>query len=140
MPTPRPHWARKYIGMQHSLGARGPRQVDCWGLLCVVYKNEFKIDLPQFPGIALCSVVAITSAIGESAKKDWIEVKNQFDGCAVGMGLQKVVHHVGIFADADGGKVIHSWEKRNVVADTVDGLRAKGFRTIKFYRHREWPL
>ncbi len=136
----RPHWACKYIGLPCSLGARGPTQVDCWGLLCLVYANEYRIELPRFPGIALCPIGTISATLREAAQSDWSVSSVPFDGAAVGMSIQKALHHVGVFTEADGGKIIHAWERRNVVADTVAGLRQKGFRTITFFKHKSWPL
>ena len=133
------HWAVKYIGMKYSLGARGPDVVDCWGLLWLVYKQEFHIDLPQYPGIAMCNMLVVNSTLMNAVKSEWIQIEKPFDGAAVGMSQQAAMHHVGVYTTADGGKVLHGWERRNVVADTVKNLRLKGFRTITFFRHLKWP-
>ncbi len=45
------HWISKYIGLKHVPGARGPTEVDCWGLLYLVYNEVFGISLPSMPGM-----------------------------------------------------------------------------------------
>ncbi len=62
-----------------------------------------------------------------------------FDGAAVAMSQKMAIHHVGLYTTADGGRIVHCQDKANVIADTIRGLKLKGFRTIKFYRHITWP-
>lgn len=133
------HWAVKYIGMPYSLGARGPKKVDCWGLLWLIYKNDFNIELPQYPGIALASMVVVNSSIRQAVQSDWVEVEKPFDGAAVGMGYRNALHHVGIWAGPDGGKVVHSWQGHNAVADTLAAIGQKGLQNVKFFKHIKWP-
>jgi cell wall-associated NlpC family hydrolase len=133
------HWATKYIGMPYELGARREDCVDCWGLLWLIYHEQFGIELPEFPGIAAASAIAINSTLRDSVQSDWIQIPKPFEGCAVGMGMRKALHHVGVYVNADGGRIVHGWDGRNVVADTLKSLSSKGFRTVAFFRHLQWP-
>lgn len=132
-----PHWSLKYIGLPYLIGARGPESVDCWGLLRMVYKQEFKITLPLFPGIGP-DLVTVHRVISQSVGEDWVEVPLPFDGAAVGMSQRKAIHHVGLYTTADGGKIIHSWDNQLVVADTTYRIWLKGFKIIRYYRHVLW--
>lgn len=123
--------------MPYLPGGRGPDGVDCWGLLLLVYA-EFGIALPALPGISAASVLNIHSQIEGEAKKDWIEIPTPIEGCAVAMSQQEAVHHVGIWTQADGGRIVHSWKHQNVVADSLKSIRLKGIRTIRYYQHRAW--
>jgi probable lipoprotein NlpC len=38
-----PPWVEKYIGIPYSFGA-----LDCWGLVCLVLREEFHKELPSF--------------------------------------------------------------------------------------------
>lgn len=133
------HWAVKYIGMKHVRGGREPGAVDCWGLLCLVYREEFQIELPAYPGVTAQSIPFIASTIKSDARRDWVELEKPVDGCAVAMSQRVIPHHVGIYVTADGGRVIHCWDTQNVISDTFRGLAAKGFQVIKFYQHHLWP-
>ena len=134
------HWAAKYIGMKYTLGSRGPNEVDCWGLLYLIYRREFHIELPEFPGIALADLMVIRNQLREAIQTDWVEVEKPFDGAAVAMSQRATLHHVGIYVRSDGGKVLHGWDGRGVVADTISDLRLKGFRVIRFFKHKTWPV
>ena len=39
--------AQRLLGMTFELGGRGPKEVDCYGILCLFYK-EFGIEMPDF--------------------------------------------------------------------------------------------
>jgi cell wall-associated NlpC family hydrolase len=132
------HWAAKYVGLKHEVGGRGPTAWDCWGLLLLVYANEFGITLPDLPGIAAADTRAISHVFRIEAAADWTELTVPQDGYAVGMSQKRAIHHVGVYLKADGGKILHCWDSQCVIVDTLSDLRLKGFRTVKFFRHRLW--
>jgi hypothetical protein len=134
------HWATKYIGVKHLPGGRGPEYFDCWGLLWLVYANEFGIALPEYPGVTAESIFYVRRLIAKSIEEDWREVETPFDGCGVGMGQKMAgyIHHVGVYAAVEEGKIVHCWEGSHTIADSSAGIRDKGFKIIKFYRHRLW--
>lgn len=130
-----PHWATKYIGLPYAEGGRDRKGLDCWGLLRLIYKDEKGVLLPDLPGITTEGPLAIAHQIAAQEKEGWQEVPSPQDCDAVAMSLKNALHHVGIWVDADGGKVIHSWKPFCVVADTIPWLRVKGIRTIRFFRY-----
>jgi hypothetical protein len=132
------NWAAKYIGIPYVMSGRDASGVDCWGLICLVYLQEFGMDLPVIPGIPAAETLALCAAIEKEVKQDWTEVEKPFDACAVTMSQGEVMHHVGLWVAADGGKVMHCWGRHKVIADTVKGISLKGIRQMKFYRHRQW--
>lgn len=128
------HWAAKYIGLPYVPGGREKDGVDCWGLLRLIYKEEMQLDLPLLPGVVDESLLAISRRF-ESAS-NWFEISAPEDGCAVAMSKHRFLHHVGIWAEADGGKVIHCWSVvATSSAETIRSLRVKGFKVIKFFRY-----
>ncbi len=133
------HWATEYVGKPHRLGARGPDAYDCWGLLVEVYRSRFGITLPTLAGISVQSSLTIHREIVANMEEDWHQVIKPFDGCAVAMSQRRAYHHVGIFIEADGNKILHCWDAQNVIVDTVLRLRLKGFRYISYFKHRLWP-
>lgn len=134
------HWAARYIGLPVVPGARGPKEVDCWGLLHLVYKNEFGVELPLYPGISLERPLEATATIRKAIQEDWFEASAPFDGCAVAMSQAREIHHIGVYAKADGGKIIHCWGTQHVIADTPARIRLKGMSLVKFYAHKAWLL
>ncbi len=135
------HWAAKYIGIPYRPAARGPEEVDCWGLVHLAYRNEFGIDLPLYPGISLEKPVECSDVIARGLAEDWMEVSCPFDGALVAMGQRKEIHHIGLYASPimGEGRILHCWHSQSSVADTIRGLRLRGMRQIHFYQYRLWP-
>lgn len=134
------HWAVPYIGMPYVEGGRGPVEVDCWGLLRLIYLREFNIELPLLPGIAAANLLKCHSEYQKAVDEDWLLWDKPFNGAAVAMSQGRIIHHVGIWANADGGKVIHAHcGLENSVADTLERIRLRGYNTVRFYKHRLWP-
>lgn len=128
------HWAAKYIGLPYAIGGRELNGLDCWGLLRVIYRNEKGIDLPELPGITAEGVSTISREILDQTQANWTEVARPADGDAVAMSQKTVLHHVGIWAEADGGKIIHCW-KCPVIAESLKMLRLRGIRVVRFFRY-----
>lgn len=133
------HWSHLYVGLPHKPGGRDRSGLDCWGLLRLVYKEQFDIDLPDLPGIHAAKVLETCHTVESEIKESWIEIPEPVELCAVGMSKKTAIHHVGIYTKADGGKVVHCYSHPTMVADTLRMLHILGFRTIKFYRHVLWP-
>lgn len=134
------HWAARYIGIPYEAGARGPEKLDCWGLVRIVYRNEFKIELPEHAGLALETTPRHTSyMIQQGLKHEWTHVLIPFDGALVAMGHNETIHHIGVYANADSGQVLHCLGGHSVIAETLTKLKYRGMRVLKFYRHEQWP-
>lgn len=130
------HWAAKYIGLKYEAGGRTTAGVDCWGLLRLIYHQEKDILLPLLPGIAAQGPLGICREVVRACE-DWTEIAEPIDLCAVGMGTKKggPVLHVGVWADTDGGRVIHSFQGGRVVAEPLYFLKMRGVQNIKFFTY-----
>ena len=133
------HWAAKYIGIPFEPGARGPEKVDCWGLVVLAYRQEFKIELPLYPGFSINKPVEAATAMRQGLVAEWTPIPIPIEGCLVAMSQRTEIHHIGLYLEEDGGKVLHAFGSQKVVADTTKTLRLKGMKLIKFYLHRQWP-
>lgn len=134
------HWATKYIGKPFKLGARGPVAYDCWGLMREIYQTEFNIQLPDHPGVTEETLGFQSRVLLEDMSTAWVPSPEPFDGCGVAMSHKIIFHHVGVYLDVDGGKVLHAWEGTGVIASSYRDLRlARGMKNIKYYRHKLWP-
>ena len=131
------HWAASYIGLPYAAGARGPAKVDCWGLIYLVYQNVWRRSVPLFPFLSLegdrrQSVRQIKTEL----RQNWVALPKPSDGCGVAMSQSSEIHHVGLFADIDGGKIVHCDKSVGaVVAESVRRVRLRGYSTIKFYAY-----
>lgn len=132
------HWSLDYIGKSWEIGGRGPDSFDCWGLLMDIYKKRFDIDLPNFEGINLENVMIAAKAIDRNIKNDyWREIKLPIDECAVGLSRNKVMHHVGVYLNVDGGKILHCHNGIGCVAQSIQSMKRLGWTTIKFFRYNQ---
>jgi probable lipoprotein NlpC len=128
------HWSTKYIGLPYLSGGRDRKGLDCWGLLRLIYFEQQDIVLPELPGIVADGLPAITSEIMAQSYA-WKQIPEPVEKCAVAMSQRQVLHHVGVWAAADGGRVIHSYQAP-VVAETLPTIRTlRGMRIIQFYQY-----
>ncbi len=134
------HWAKKYIGLPYELEARGPHKVDCWGLVYLVYKQEYGIELPLYPGVSMLKPVEATRTIAKALETEWQPVVAPFEGCVITMSRNKEMHHIGIYLDHQGGLVLHSMKGLATVAEPLRFLsRMRLLRKVEFYRYHLWP-
>jgi hypothetical protein len=128
------HWSWKYVGKPWVKGARGPNAYDCFGLFLDAYKA---VDGVELPDLGELSKIAENRIIRDSAASDeWKRIdlpEQELD--AICMGRNDVIHHIGIWTEADGGRVIHSVEGSGVISQTLAQIMGAGYRTIQFYRH-----
>lgn len=134
-------WVQPLIGTPWVIGGRDTTGFDCWGLLWYVYRTQFGIELPNYPERQPLNVSENWRiAQQEMASPHWRQIVKPSHGDAIGLSAsRKVIHHVGIFLDVDGGLVLHATDKRHVVAQSIQTLRTIGLQTVLFYRHDRMP-
>lgn len=127
------HWSTRFIGLPYSPGGRERDGVDCWGLLRLIYWEERRILLPSLPGLVEDYEQLISRENLALATKGWVGMGRPCEWAAVGMSRKERIHHVGVWTDADGGKVIHIWNGKPAVADTPKSLLLQGVRIIQYF-------
>lgn len=134
-------WSKKYVGIPFvSLGREQATGLDCWGLLRLVYREVFKIEIPEF-AIDAHDLRSVAKAIIAGRDSTWIEVNRPMlrdgDGILmyghVGDHLSRAETHVGIFVAPRHVLHIEEASASVVVPLTHDNV---AFRIAKFYRHR----
>ena len=129
------HWAFELIDKPWAQGARGPHAFDCWGLLVWLYRHRHGVELPDVPGADRFDFLRLFNE--EIAHPTtWQRVAVPFECCAVALGGTSMFHHVGYYLDTDGGLVLHACDGKNVIAQSVTGLKASGMQRIQYFKHR----
>lgn len=129
------HWASNYIGIPYQIGGRDREGLDCWGLIRLIYKEVNGIILPNCPGIVKGDLRGDAAEIAREAHERWKEMPGPVESCVVAMSQKTVLHHVGLWTFADGGKIVHCRENCSVVAETVRTLRLRGVRIFKYFQY-----
>lgn len=119
-----------YIGRPYRLGADGPDEFDCRGLVCDVLRRHFGRDVPSLPvGPELAALWAQRMGAGV-----WETVDAPVHGDAVVMrgGSDP---HVGVYLDSAGPGVLHAYVAAGQVVWTpLDRLRVMGFGRLSYVR------
>lgn len=42
------HWTRDYLGLRYAARGRSREGIDCWGLVCLVYREQLGVELPSY--------------------------------------------------------------------------------------------
>ena len=130
------HWINDYINKPWVEGADGPDAFDCDGVFRDVQHKYYDIHL-QKVSVNRKSILAVVKALSnDPSLLEWLEIDRPEDGCLVKLFKHSRPDHMGVFVDIDGGGVLHSQQGAGVCFDSVFDLKAMGWKTIKFYRHK----
>lgn len=122
------------IGAPYKVNGYGPRRWGCYGLTRHVQRECYGRDLPLIDLPDMHDVLAMAGQIrGHAEHRRWRPVERPEDGALILMSFAYGdAHHVGTYIDLDGGLVLHAI-KPAVQADTLDQMRAIGWRRFRFY-------
>ena len=113
-------WINDYIGLPYKHGGRDWEGVDCYGLVKLVYQEEYGITLKdwatEFMSIREKSDTISSVVCGG----DWEDVEEPEDGDFVVCKRHKASHHIGIYF---GGGVLHACSS-GVVYQTLGRFKA----------------
>lgn len=130
------HWAEHYLGKPWRSGATGPDAFDCYGLVRAVYADRYGHTMPVLDADATSALACLRAARDFPEYARWAEVATPGEGDVVQMGCARRPHHVGVFVDAAGGRVLHSVESAGVLLQPLSSLAAHGWNILNIYRRR----
>jgi len=126
-------WPAAFVGLPYSSTGEGPDAFHCWALVRHVEREIFGRELPKVPHDQ--GIVAQAAAIAGSAeRRRWQRVAPPIDGDVVLMGRTRTPTHVGVWASADGGGVLHCLDPIGVVFHTPSRLLLEHWHIAGFYR------
>ncbi len=129
-------WSNRFIGIPHEELGRSRDGADCWGLACIIYREELGITLPEYLDYSSTAEHGELSAVieGATASPLWIPVEGPaiaFDIALFRRG--KLATHAGIVIRH--GLMIHSVHGASSVVTPIRGPWAS--RHVGHYRHVE---
>ena len=100
-------YASKQVGAKYKYGAHGPRQFDCSGLTCYIYK-EYNIELPS-------------GSYNQARVGKKVPLSQAQAGDLVFFGRGGKVNHVALVSEytKEGLVVVHSTSSRGVIRENV---------------------
>jgi len=126
-----------YIGTPFKAHGETLEGLDCWGLCRLVYKDLFKISLPNFKeAYKLVSERKNINDIIDSQVGKWIKIERDElrPGDLVMLSIGGKKCHIGIYINYD--RMLHADEKAGVVVESFNAKRWSN-RVSGFYRHTE---
>ena len=123
------HFATKYIGLPYRAGF-----FNCWDFVRKVYRDEFGINLPEFP-VDVDNLRALIKTVkAKSESQLWQQVKTPKEGTIVLLRQSRHPIHVGIWLEIDGGGVLHNERTMGVVFQNTHSLNASGWQVAGYYQ------
>jgi cell wall-associated NlpC family hydrolase len=111
----------RYKGLPYTDHGRDMSGVDCWGLVCLVYREQLGVELPgwsaEYEQAHTVSVPAIRHCF-----KGWKEVVGRPAVGDLALFEIKSVFHVGIVLDRRGKEMLHITKGRQVTIERVQSL------------------
>lgn len=124
-----------FVGIPFREGGDSRSGAHCWGLVRLVYREDYGIDLPEHAEITSRDLLALARVIDdESAGDPWRKVEDPQPGDVVVMGMhgRRFPVHVGVYWH--GGKVLHVEKATASVCVPIDHFSVRG-RVLGFFRH-----
>lgn len=124
------------IGRPYEPGGQGPAAFDCWGLVRHVYQKLFETDLQSFTHIHARDLKACSAQFESAANStNWVQLDQPEHGAVVAMSRSRVLHHVGVWLEIDGGLCLHALDGQSVVAQSIQRLKQERFAKILFFKY-----
>lgn len=125
-------WWNKYVGTKFAEKGRSAEGVDCWGLVCLIYKNELGIDLPHYLECynSTNDTQLLAKLIDDESKAKWVEQTTPKEFDVLVLKVDGLPFHVGIYTH--DRKFIHCEKGFNTVVSKLDSMRWVGKMTGVF--------
>ena len=127
-------WHNKYVGIPYKEKGRDLTGLDCWGLLRLVYSEEFKINLPSFvTEYTENDTVRIEELIAQY-KEGWEKLDSPQEGCVVLFRILGTESHVGVAISPT-----HFLHARDGQASAIESFESRAWsnRIIGYFKYVE---
>lgn len=105
-------WTSRYIGIPYLAHGRTHAGVDCWGLVLLVYREQFDWKLPDFDYQYPAGVLDLFRPLVPASRIDIPEI-----GCIALLRQPGGPQHVGVYVGES--RVLHAPDPDAVVAQRI---------------------
>jgi sulfur carrier protein ThiS len=120
----------KYIGLPYLDNGRTTAGLDCWGLACLFYKNEYNIELPSYGDEYVGGTDPYISQAVNLYKDNWEEITTPNTGDLCLFNIFGEPMHVGIYVGDN--KFLHCRIGSDSVIESLNNIKWKN-RFVGFY-------
>lgn len=131
-----PQWAAEYVGIPYVTHGRDRSGCDCWGLLNLIWLEQFGFQPPKYEGAdwyrGQKPAVIGTDAIEYASLFKQIESGKEQPGDGIALRMRGYPFHVGIVIGT--GYMLHTHEDAGVVIENYRSMTWEK-RISGFYRY-----
>jgi sulfur carrier protein ThiS len=124
----------KYIGIPYAEKGRNTTGLDCYGLVRLIYKEEFKIDLPSFTTEYTQNDTDRIAELIAQYKEGWEQLDEPQEGSIVLFRIRGSESHVGVVVSPT--HFIHVRENQDCVIEVLNST-AWTRRRIGYFKYSE---
>lgn len=124
----------KYIGIPYVEKGRDASGVDCWGLVRLIYKNEYNISLPNFSSEYTIDDDARIGELFSQYKEGWEQLSYPEPGTVVLFRMYGIDSHIGVIVSPT--HFIHVREGRDSVIESLANTKWSK-RITGYYKYSE---
>lgn len=128
-------WAARYVGVPFKDGGRDIKGLDCWGCVCLCYRECLGIELPHYGEISASDLLRVRREIASGAASEpWrkVDVPAEFDVAVMRLPSGRGHGHVGVMVDPH--HVLHVEAGSGAAIERVDSATIRG-RLMGYWRH-----
>lgn len=124
----------KYVGIPYSEKGRDVTGLDCYGLVRLIYKNEYKIDLPSFSAEYNADDNNRIQDLIAQYKEGWEPVETPSTGDVVIFRIMGVESHIGLVISPT--QFIHVRENQDSAIESLNAYKWSK-RVVGFFKYSE---
>lgn len=130
------HWVMNYLGKPWDSGAQGPDAYDCFGLVRAVQRDFFNREMPMIVVDALNPDTVKKTFKNTDNYHNWQIVQTPIEGdCVITKSTPTTPEHVGVWVDADGGKILQCVFGSGVVLVSISATKKMIGQHLEFWRY-----
>ena len=115
-----PEWVNRYIGIPYVSRGRTLGACDCWGLISLIYREIYDINIPVYYYDNAEDTKSIVEAFGDNVGS-WEQVNRPLVGDVVFLNIGGHPIHAGLYIGEN--RMIHSLAGHDSAIESINGLR-----------------